>query len=384
MNNNTMDKYLSKPPEEDRDPWAMESESSRKRIRSDIEDSGSIPDTMDLIQSQIAELQNDVVELREGKQSLQREIDLLKRIVSKKDREIDELQRGMVEQKRKALQHNLLLHNVKEETQENLQDTVRQVVSKETQIPFEQLQKLNFYAYRMGGLADARRKKPRIIVIELEHLSDKRKLQNSWIRRKKGADDIKITEHLPLETLHKRQLNFQLVKNAKENAENEKDVHFRFQSDKVLINNQLTRPPVTKVSVQEMFETPEEAEEVRSLTSGKSEVISDRGSMFQAVAYNVSSRKDVQKIYRHIVSSNADADHNILAYRLPKEEAWHDDREWGAGRFLLEGLKRGSVQNIMVVVSRHFGGTLLGSKRFDHIKTVAVQASRKLKNGNQG
>ncbi|CCE61406.1 hypothetical protein TPHA_0A03290 [Tetrapisispora phaffii CBS 4417] len=56
-----------------------------------------------------------------------------------------------------------------------------------------------------------------------------------------------------------------------------------------------------------------------------------------------------------------------------------DGGESGAGQRLLTLLERSNVINAFVIVTRWYGGTPLGSARFRHISTTAVESLKKAK-----
>jgi len=91
-----------------------------------------------------------------------------------------------------------------------------------------------------------------------------------------------------------------------------------------------------------------------------------KGSWFYACAAPAESEQDVQALLAAMRVAHPDATHHAYAYRLgPAGEAarFSDDGEPGgtAGRPIMERLLRAELVNIAVVVSRHFGGTLLGA-----------------------
>jgi putative IMPACT (imprinted ancient) family translation regulator len=73
------------------------------------------------------------------------------------------------------------------------------------------------------------------------------------------------------------------------------------------------------------------------------------------------------------------ATHNILAYRIVRDisgrttilQDYDDDGESGAGKKLMKLLELSKLENVMVVVSRWFGGILLGPDRFKDINNCA-------------
>ncbi|XP_051879613.1 protein IMPACT [Pristis pectinata] len=109
------------------------------------------------------------------------------------------------------------------------------------------------------------------------------------------------------------------------------------------------------------------------------EPITDRRSTFQAHLAPVVMLKQVklhlQKLYEN--KKIASATHNIYAYRIYCEDKQtflqdcEDDGETAAGGRLLHLMQILDVRNVLVVVSRWYGGILLGPDRFKHINNCA-------------
>ena len=91
------------------------------------------------------------------------------------------------------------------------------------------------------------------------------------------------------------------------------------------------------------------------------------------------SLADISKYKKYLLSQKKikKATHNISAYRfLDKKsqeifEDYDDDGEDDAGIRLLGIIQKMKVNNVLVVVSRWFGGILLHHDRFKHINDVA-------------
>ncbi|CCF60724.1 hypothetical protein KAFR_0L01160 [Kazachstania africana CBS 2517] len=149
----------------------------------------------------------------------------------------------------------------------------------------------------------------------------------------------------------------------------------------------------------------------------ESEILVDRKSKFQGRCCKISSQEDIPKMLQKLVSENksvAKASHmHMYAWRVGqlaesmeksgskgkkknaksregKEESstvvvknlqqgCMDGGEAGAGSRLLNLLERANIVNVLVIVTRWYGGTPLGSARFRHISTVAVQSLKKAK-----
>lgn len=91
----------------------------------------------------------------------------------------------------------------------------------------------------------------------------------------------------------------------------------------------------------------------------------DRGSRFIALAFPVSSEDEIKEIIAGLRKEYHDARHHCFAWRLgPDMERYrvNDDGEpsGSAGRPIYGQLQKWELTNILVVVVRYFGGTLLG------------------------
>ncbi|TPX66814.1 hypothetical protein SpCBS45565_g04205 [Spizellomyces sp. 'palustris'] len=119
--------------------------------------------------------------------------------------------------------------------------------------------------------------------------------------------------------------------------------------------------------------------------------ISDRKSTFVAHAAKVCSSQDLSRLTQTITSSKAtqNASHNISAWRYlslkpgktglegPDDfgivSGYDDDGEKWAGSKIAKVLQEFNVVDVVVIVSRWYGGVLLGCARFRHIEQVAKE-----------
>ncbi|XP_035033105.1 protein IMPACT [Hippoglossus stenolepis] len=118
-------------------------------------------------------------------------------------------------------------------------------------------------------------------------------------------------------------------------------------------------------------------EEVPPIKHGNT--ITDRRSTFQPHLAPVVTPRQVKMVLEKLYETKkiASATHNIHAYRIFCEDKHsflqdcEDDGETAAGGRLLHLLQILDVRNVMVVVSRWYGGILLGPDRFKHINNCA-------------
>ncbi|VDK57714.1 unnamed protein product [Anisakis simplex] len=113
------------------------------------------------------------------------------------------------------------------------------------------------------------------------------------------------------------------------------------------------------------------------------DILTDRKSTFQAHLAVINSENEKGNLLQAMLVLNrlkenskiARATHNMYAWRTQEETGGHiinrhdceDDGEHGAGSKLLHLLELMKATNVMVIVSRWYGGIHLGPDRFRHI-----------------
>jgi len=107
--------------------------------------------------------------------------------------------------------------------------------------------------------------------------------------------------------------------------------------------------------------------------------INDRKSKFIAFIARVNNIDDVRRFVETLLSVKhiADSTHNMYAYRVGTEgelSGRDDDGEHGGADCILHVLKAMKAVNLVVMVSRWFGGIMLGPMRFRHITEITGDA----------
>ena len=103
-------------------------------------------------------------------------------------------------------------------------------------------------------------------------------------------------------------------------------------------------------------------------------LIVDRGSKYSVTAGRVESCDSIKAFIDKIKSDKKyrKATHNTYAARFIENDKIidikKDDGETGAGMIILRELQRSNSVNIIVVVTRWFGGTMLHGDRFKHVQ----------------
>lgn len=119
---------------------------------------------------------------------------------------------------------------------------------------------------------------------------------------------------------------------------------------------------------------------IKSYSSGS---FKDKGSRFIAEAWPVTDQDQINSILEETRKTYHDAKHHCYAYLLGTEPlTWraNDDGEPSgtAGRTILGQIRSFGVTNVLIVITRYFGGTLLGVSGL--IRAYKTAASSALEN----
>jgi uncharacterized YigZ family protein len=108
-----------------------------------------------------------------------------------------------------------------------------------------------------------------------------------------------------------------------------------------------------------------ESDSYHTIKSPSEGIYKEKGSRFMAFACPVSDSEEIKLIIEKIRKEHHEARHHCYAYMIGKDRTvWrvNDDGEPSgtAGRPILGQINSFGLTNILIVVSRYFGGTLLG------------------------
>ena len=117
---------------------------------------------------------------------------------------------------------------------------------------------------------------------------------------------------------------------------------------------------------------------IKIVYQGNSAEIIEKKSRFIADIFSVSSEEEALQILEKVKKKYWDARHHCWAYVIGDEqvqERCSDDGEPGgtAGKPILEVIRGNEIHNVLIVVTRYFGGTLLGTGGLVRAYTQAAQ-----------
>lgn len=104
------------------------------------------------------------------------------------------------------------------------------------------------------------------------------------------------------------------------------------------------------------------------------DVIIDRKSKYTVSALKIENSDQVKPLFKKFQSQPEfrKATHNSYAWRVKESNGalseWkNDDGEQGAGMCILREMQRENAQNMLLIVTRYYGGIQLQNDRFKHV-----------------
>lgn len=109
----------------------------------------------------------------------------------------------------------------------------------------------------------------------------------------------------------------------------------------------------------------------------------EKRSIFIGHVIRVDTEQEAQDFVKRKKKEYQDATHNVFAYMMQGETVarYSDDGEpqGTAGMPVLDVIRKSGVRNVCVVVTRYFGGTLLGAgglvRAYSHAASLAIEAA---------
>ena len=340
----------------------------------------TVKGSVDTLTTSVQKQHNDISTCKDDTASMKGELDMLRAVVIKQSIEIDELKSQMMDMQTRSMSLNVLFHNIPENKNENCKDSVCDILKKQGYTgtyTFDKIHRLG--VYNQGNT------RPRPIIAKLINHQETSALLKfgSELSKKKPAPQLKITPQFPAELREKRK---RLGEIATKVREKDRNTTTKIISGTLYVNGEKHVENVTRPTVEQilLMDEGEKQEAARAKFKDSSKV--EGGSSFVVRAASADSINDVRALYKAILSNpwNAQAHHNSLGYSLftplgaRTTDGYCDDGEHGMGRFIRDTLHELNAKNIVIFVTRRFGGKHLGSKRFEVVKELISSVVTKL------
>ncbi len=119
---------------------------------------------------------------------------------------------------------------------------------------------------------------------------------------------------------------------------------------------------------------------MRTLAKNGEATLIEKKSRFIGYSSTVNSEEEAHTFINTIKKRHWDATHNVYAYQIGAMDEIQKSTDDGepagtAGRPVLETIKKMDLQNVAIVVTRYFGGVLLGTGGLVRAYTKTAQAA---------
>ena len=335
-----------------------------KEMTADI--SEHISDMIRPLENEIEELKlsteyrdGEIQSLQEINEGLTDKISELEGRLLRAEKQITDLKEENTELKSRGMENNLIFKNIEEKTdgREECKKVIETFAIDKLKLRAEDIQIDR--AHRMGQKVDQR---SRPIIVKCANNSTKQAI----MRNAKNLKNTKygINEQVPREYNERRNQLMTTYKVAKDQGKK-----VRWNRDKLIVEGKLHAP----INDDELYARSNAVICRQEENFQSSQVIEEKGSQFQAHIIKINSSEQVipslHKLFRN--HNIAKASHNSYAYRINEvSQNSNDDGEYGAGNKILKLLEEQNRTNVLVVVTRWYGGSKLGEKRFVNIAKV--------------
>lgn len=307
----------------------------------------------------IEDLENENTEIRKRNVVLEGRLTRNETLIEKIQEELEILQIN-------SMKNNLLIYNIPENDQEDPFTTTSEFLKQEMNLDGRISIRDIVKCHRLGQ-RQTDQKYPRPILAQLDPRSTDLVMSNAY---KLKGKPYRISVQLPKQVEERRKLLLPLFKEARANKKRTSWNRDRLRVDGV--EHKLPKPVITDVNTDTVAETLK-----MKVKRAQPKTVSN--NTFQASITNVNNINDVIPALHAVFMDHrcARASKNMYAYRIRAGdrmlEYYDDDGEFGAGRRILQELKKNNRSNVILCVTRWCGGNL-GPARFNHITDVAEQA----------
>lgn len=333
-------------------------------------------------------LDDKVVDLVGIQVDVRDELDILKGIVHKQNKQIQSLQNKLNDQVLRSMENNITLSGLLGDVPKaDTKNQVMRFISEKMELGFNPNDILE--AYRVGP---PMKEKSRMVLIQCTPQLRKFLMSNTEALMNKFNDKgekFYMNIQVPEQTAELKRESRQVVKDVRKREEHLKDSEkstIFHRSNTVYINGQKHKKIVTPPQVMDLFPDKDEQHKINATKFVKTTSPPESGSSFTAMACTTKTLNQVHMAYINLFQNFPSADHISVAYSAESQFRFHDNGEFGAGYRLLDTIKSAGLQNVTLFMIREHGGINLGPRRFTIMRETARETlekySKKLKPQN--
>ena len=274
------------------------------------------------------------------------------------------LEQKMIESEKDKMKCNVVIRNVNENKKEKVIETARETLAEMGH--FEPSVVLG--AYRIGKFTKGKNR-PIVVMLYHEHVAQEI-LKRAKQRYEQGIQYPEIFPHRHSQDREERLRN----KNIAKPFEGRSDCKIMYKNGGVYVNNSKQIDPVVPPTLKDILHMDEEQSQKCEMIDPLGPVkLIEKGSKFTMYMLPVHNYMDCMDAYYRVASipEVMSATHLMSAYILRDGTCGsRDDRDWSMGTSMLGFMQRYKLTGVMCFLARHYGGTHLGTRRFEIIREL--------------
>ena len=307
------------------------------------------------------------------------DVALLKGILQVHDKQIIHNKDKIVDLTAHSMSNNLLIYGLEQEEEELCLTKVREFLREKLKLNFEDKEVI--VAHRMGSKQEG---KFQPMVVRCQPKLKNNVLKNSYkLKDQKNSREgtFTVRPQLPEPLLtEKKEREDKLRKIKKQNEtipEEQKELRKKayIKKGKLFINDQPYKTYVRPPTVADILNSnKQDQEKMNLLKFAHSTALIEWNSVFQGHTIRVKNSVEVKLAYCRLHQLYPESDHVMMAYCARGYSGYQDHGQYGAGKRLEQLLLSSNRKDLAIFVTRDFGGTHLGQRRFLLIERVAKEA----------
>ena len=223
-------------------------------------------------------------------------------------------------------------------------------------------------------------KDPKLVVIYFQTMQDKRDTMRfkSELKGLINEDNrpFFVNDYLPASTQEKRHHERQIINDYS-------NLEVKYTKNGLAIQGETYKKRVSEPTPKDIVDQdPADLKEILDMETKFSEPMEKEKSIFQGYIASVSSFVEIRKLYIKLRLLQPGARHIVCAYNIKNDsdpdyytQNYCDDGEAGAGKIVLEVLKKYNLLNRVIFITRKYGGLRMGSERFECYSNMAKKVA---------
>ena len=324
----------------------------------------------------------EIENLRCENDYLRKQVDLLRAVVIRMDRRMDNMSDEIIDLKSRSMRDNILIHNYVYTPNENLAVSMPVAIKENLGVDVE------FVRIHRNGMQPHHGGRPISITAKLADRDKKQEILSAQKLKKSENKKLpfSITAQEPVVRVEERRRTYE-----KSDSFRSQNIHTKVHKNNIIMpNGDQYADEIPLLTNSEVLQiTQDQVESLETVQKESTDIVrAPHGAEFFATGAKVQSVAETQSLYKQVCLDpfSASANHRILVYRFKDNESdkicenYHDDGEHGAGRRLLTYMKDNQILNTAIVVTKWSGSKHIGPLRHQIMEDLVCDISNILDN----